>query len=240
MCRQKFGDCSCNPSWVYASEDDLSDSFNGITLRAMVAVTGNPCSVCTCKDAIGSIVKQFHLLSYGIRIMEDCELKEMCREHGIVDILMVNRRWYMVFELIRHEFGDILFPKIIRPQQSSNSYPRMYGNHLLQSIDPELDYMTFCGHVHGISNKMLTEYPTHMHASRNLEWHTDSRNRHIECLRMLMAARWHALTGLPSMVVANILNCYEAVVELESTFSVLIVMEWEFGSSICNIMLPPI
>ncbi len=42
------------------------------------------------------------------------------------------------------------------------------------------------------------------------------------------------------MVIADILNCYDAIVELKSTFSVLVVMEKEFGSSICNIVLPPI
>ncbi len=188
--RQKCGDHSCNPSWVYTSEDDLSDSFDGITLRAMVAVTGKTRSVCTRKDAIGFIVKKFRSLSYGISIMEDSELKTMCRERGIVDIPMVNQRRYMVFELFWHEFGDMLFPKIICPRQYPYSYPRMYSNHLLQSIDPELDYMTFHGHICGISNKMLTEYPTRVHASRHLGGRTDSRNRCLECLRMLMMVQW--------------------------------------------------
>lgn len=87
---------------------------------------------------------------------------------------------------------------------------------------------------------MLTEYPTHIHTSRHIGCHTDSRNRRIEHLHLSMLAQWRELIGLPSMVVADILNCYDAVVELKSMFSVLVVMEKEFGSSICNIVLPPI
>ncbi|SJL11507.1 uncharacterized protein ARMOST_14911 [Armillaria ostoyae] len=237
---RKCGQRGCNPSWVYASEGDLSDSFDGITLRAMVTFTGKTRSVHTCKDVIGFIVKQFLSFSCSIRIMDDAELKKMCKDRDIENIPMVNQRRYMVFELFRCEFGDVLFPKIIRPRPCLHSYPRMYGNRLLQSIDPELDYTTFRGHVRGISNKMLTDYPTRMHASRHLGCRTDSRNRRLECLRVIMMARWRVLTGLPSAVVADILNCYDAIVELKSTFSVLIVMEREFGSSICNIVLPPI
>ncbi|KAK0430665.1 hypothetical protein EV421DRAFT_1912604 [Armillaria borealis] len=69
---------------------------------------------------------------------------------------------------------------------------------------------------------------------------SDSRNRHLENLHLSLLKRWRELTALPSAAVADILNCYDAVVELKSTFSVLTVMESEFGSSICNVVLPPI
>lgn len=75
--------------------------------------------------------------------MDDPDLDALCHDVGVVNILMVNQRRYMVFSLFQHEFGDVLFPKIIHPRSNLVSFPKMYGNRLLQSIDPELDYTTF-------------------------------------------------------------------------------------------------
>ncbi len=137
------GNWGCNLSWVYTSEESLSDAFDGITLHSMVAVTGKLCAACTHADAIAYITKWFAAFSHRLCIMDDPDLEALCHDVGIVNIPMVNQRHYMVFSLFQHEFGDVLFPKIICPQSNLVSYPKMYGNHLLQSIDPELDYTTF-------------------------------------------------------------------------------------------------
>ncbi len=184
------GNQGCNLSWVYTSEESLSDAFDGITLRSMVTVTGKLCAAHTRADAIAYIAKWFAAFSRHLHVMDDPDLEALCCDVGIVDIPMVNRRRYMIFSLFQHEFGDVLFPKIIRPRSNSVSYPKMYGNHLLQSIDPELDYMTLRWHVHGISNKMLTEYPTCIHASRHIGCRTDSHNCRIEHLCLSMLAQW--------------------------------------------------
>lgn len=55
--RMDHGDRRCNRSWVYTSEESLSDAFDGITLRSMVAITGKLCAAHTCADAIAYIAK---------------------------------------------------------------------------------------------------------------------------------------------------------------------------------------
>ncbi|KAK0435773.1 hypothetical protein EV421DRAFT_2022396 [Armillaria borealis] len=195
--RRVSGENGCNLSWVYASEADLADSFDGITVRSMSAVTGKSRAVRTRNDAIQFIVRRFIAFAHRIRVMEECGLEALCVAGGILKIPMLNRRRYMVFELFRQEFGDAMFPKLFRPR---NQYRPGTG---LCDLSPS------CSRLGSVS---------------------DSRNRRLENLRLSLLKRWRELTALPSAAVADILNCYDAVVELKSTFSVLTVMEKLSGS----------
>ncbi|KAK0431623.1 hypothetical protein EV421DRAFT_2024460 [Armillaria borealis] len=175
--RRVSGENGCNPSWVYASEADLADSFDGITMRSMSAVTGKSRAVRMRNDAIQFIVRHFIAFTHRIRVMEECGLEALR---------------YMVFELFRQEFGDAMFPKLIQPR---NQYRPGTGL---------CDLLPSCSHLGSVS---------------------DSHNRRLENLHLSLLKRWRELTALPSATVADILNCYDAVVELKSTFSVLTVME---------------
>ncbi|KAK0448218.1 hypothetical protein EV421DRAFT_1733344 [Armillaria borealis] len=195
--RRVSGENGCNPSWVYASEADLADLFDGITVRSMSAVTGKSHAVRTRNDAIQFIVRCFIAFAHRIRVMEEHGLEALCVAGGILKIPMLNQRRYMVFELFRQEFGDAMFPKLVRPR---NQYRPGTG---LCDLSPS------CSRLGSVS---------------------DSRNCRLENLRLSLLKRWQELTALPSAAVADILNCYDAVVELKSTFSVLTVMEKLSGS----------
>ncbi len=90
----------------------------------------------------------------------------------------------MAFELFHDEFGDAIFPKIVQPCEHTYTCPRMYGNQLLQTTDPELDYPTFRHRVSTLSKKLLTEYSSCIHHSRHLSTVMDSCNRQLENLHL--------------------------------------------------------
>ncbi len=68
----------------------MADSFDGIMVRAMTAVTSRSHTVRTRSDAIPCMVQQFTAFAQCIRIMEECTLEDLCIAKGSVEVPMLN------------------------------------------------------------------------------------------------------------------------------------------------------
>ncbi len=76
-----------NPSWLYRTENQLTDSFEGITVREMKRVLGNWHRLKLRDEAIDAVVKSFTELAQRLLRTTDLELEKMCTDGDLLQKL---------------------------------------------------------------------------------------------------------------------------------------------------------
>ncbi len=228
-----------NPAWLYLSSTALFECFEDITVNTIRKSISVPRMKRSRADVITVAVKRFQTLAASVAPMTDQAVVESFE--GSMTGTGNRKRRANIFRLFQTEFGDLMFPRLIRPHGDNDHYRSSVQayNAELGWMDPESNVAAFKKRVRRIPLARLKPCVQLLRYSRRKCLLSAPREEMQEALRLSTLQRWKEFVIMPLGMISEILNCYVANVDLLSPYTICDVMDQEFSKDLCASVLPP-